>query len=314
VVAAAPLDGPIAVALADHRDRFNAIVAQARRTTVGFDLAMLDREIRGPLRRLVEACDRRSSGSGSRVLAAVFEPVVDLIGQHRLGGGTHDALLDVLPDLAGVMIDQPRLVFGSLANAIIHLDRYRAPTRAWLDRVRAAAALGADTTTVLRVGQVAAWSLGLAHYRASALDVASTLKDDALNAALGVETPLSADDTVQRLQDDRWWRPGRLPSDRPVVAHRIGGFRGFGGPFLSPPRVGTRDGHIVVCAGREAWTAHADAWGATLTRTQPDDVTFASAPPSSLAGVQPASAGTVHDIVAVTVATSYRVLIVEPGP
>ena len=309
----AVLDGALADALAAQRDRCNSLVAQARRAHADFDIGALERQIRGPLGDVVGACERRAPGSGARVLAALFEPVVELVAQHRLGGGTHDELMGRLPGLAPVLVTRPRLVFGSLANALVHLAAYGVSPAAWLERVERAAATG-DATTALRAGQVAAWALGLSHFRSSALSVASTLDDVALAAALGVEESAPVGETVKQLEEDRWWQPGRATPDRPAVVHRAGGFRGFGGPFLAPPRATTRAGHIVICSGGEAWTLHADAWGATLTRTDPGGVV--ASPPGAVlvpAGVRPVTAAAVPDLAAVTVATSYHVLVVAPG-
>jgi len=194
------------------------------------------------------------------------------------------------------------------------LGAYGVPPGAWLARVERAAVATGDATLTLAAGQVAAWALGLSHFRSSALSVASTLNDVTLGAALGLEGPAPVAETVKRMEEDRWWRPDRPPPDRRAVVHRAGGFRGFGGPFLAPPRAMTRAGAVVICSGDEAWTLHADAWGATLTRTNADGVT--SSPPPSVpvpAGVRPVTAAAVPDLAAVTVATSYQVLVVAPG-
>jgi hypothetical protein len=205
------------------------------------------------------------------------------------------------------------MVFGSLANAIVYLQRYNVSTDEWLNRVRMAAVLG-DTTTTLRAGQVAAWALGLSQFRDGALAVASTLSDNALGAALGATQALPVSETVRRMHAERWWRPGRSMPTSPAVAHRVGGFRGFGGPFLRPPRLGTRDEHIVVCSGDEAWTLHADVWGATLTRREPDGIAHQrSAGALVPSGIRPSTVAVVPDMTAVTVATSYYVLVLEPG-
>ncbi|VAZ59034.1 hypothetical protein [Mycobacterium kansasii] len=306
------VDGPMAAALAQHRDRCNAIVANARRTYVDFDTTILENQIRGPLRDLVDSCDRISPGSGARVLAAVFDSVVELVGQHRLGGGSHDPLLAALPGLARILLDEPRKVFGSLANAVVHLHHCGLSVGEWLTRVTTAAA-GGNPTMTMRAGQVAAWLLGLSQYRDSALSVAATLSDAAFSAAVGVNG-VTAADTLQRMRDNRWWRPGRTPTGAPSVVHRVGAFRGFGGQFLSPPRVGVRAGHLVVCSGADAWLLHADAWGATLTRTEPQSIDFSSATKAFVPpGVRPVSVAATADMTALTVPTSYQVLVVEPG-
>ena len=147
------------------------------------------------------------------------------------------------------------------------------------------AAASGDTETTLRAGQVAAWAVGLAQFRESALASAESLPDDALAAAIGAPEPLEAAATVAQLRADRWWRPDREPPEAGSVVHRVGGFRGFGGPFLAPPEVVTTDGHVEVRSGDDVWALHADAWGATLTR-QGD--------------------GGGADVTAVTIPTSYR--------
>jgi hypothetical protein len=229
--------------------------------------------------------------------------------------------------------DEPRLVVGSLANAVVHLERAGVPVEPWLARVLAAAP--SDTATLLGVGQVAAWTVGLAPARTSALDVAARLDGDALAAALGTAASLEAAATVERLRADRWWRPDgagaidasagsgaappwgppSVPAGARVVA-RVGGFRGFGGPFLEPPVVVAGDAEILVRSGAAAWTLHADAFGAALTRTtdgSPAPPTAAHAADALPAGIEPVSAAFTRDIAAVTIASSYRVLVIQPG-
>ena len=234
----------MAEALADRRDRFNAVVAGARQAQPEFDVPGLEALLRGPVRTAVEACEARATGSAGRVLAALFEPIVELVGQGRVTRG-HGTLLQTLPALAPALTDQPRRAFASLANAIVQLERFAAPVDVWLGRVARAATTG-DTETTLRAGQVAAWAVGLAHYRESALATAETLPDEAMAAALGVADPMPTGATVARLRADRWWRPDRDPPAAGSVVHRVGGFRGFGGPFLEPPAVVTTDGRVAV--------------------------------------------------------------------
>jgi hypothetical protein len=303
----------LAAALADQRDRFNYVVAEGRRTYADFDVTIFSQQVQGPLANLVEACEKVSPGSGAGVLAAIFGPVVQLVGQHRLGGGSHDLLLAGLPGMARLVVGDPPRVFGSLANAVVHLHRYGAPVDEWLRRVETAADSGGVTTT-LRAGQVAAWVLGLSHFRDGALEVASTLSDEAFSAALGATEPAARAGALEELRRDRWWKPGRTSPEGPRVVHRVGAFRGFGGTFLAAPRLGTRDDHIVIRAGDDAWVLHADAWGATLTRTGPDGIDFVPPSPAAIPpGVHPYSAAAVADITAVAVPTSYKVLVVEPG-
>ena len=46
----------------------------------------------------------------------------------------------------------------------------------------------------------------------------------------------------------------------------IGGFRGFGGPFVSPPEVVQAEGGIFAFDSEYCHELHADCFGATLKR------------------------------------------------
>lgn len=312
MVEAAVVDGPLAAALAENRDRVNALVADARRTRADFDVGLLKDQIRGPLRAMVESCEAASSGSGVRVLGAVFGPVMELVGQHRVGGGTHDELMEALPRFSIFLVDDPRLVFGSLANAVVHLRQYARPVDLWLDRLSAAAEHCAGADTFLSAGQVAAWTVGMAHYRQSALDTLESLPRAVTGAVLGVDGADPA--AIASLRRDRWWRPDRKRPRAPTVAHRVGGFRGFGGPFLGHPQLGTRETRVFAQSSNSHWELHADAWGATLTRTGIDWIDLRPTEPVDLpAGIEPVSAASSGEITAVVTATSYEVIVVEPA-
>ncbi|MFP4351152.1 MAG: hypothetical protein ACLFQY_22935, partial [Desulfococcaceae bacterium] len=69
---------------------------------------------------------------------------------------------------------------------------------------------------------------------------------------------------------DPWYDPAELP-DRQYktlsLMGRVGGFRGFGGEFLNPPRAATgSDGQIYLFDSDAAFVLHADRFGATLHR------------------------------------------------
>lgn len=312
------LDGVMAAALAEHRDRFNAVVVDARRARSDFDVGALTAALAGPLRETVEACEAAAPGSGGRVLAGIFGPVVELLGRRpgEAGPGvSRDPLIAALPGLAPVLIDEPGAVIAALANAAVHLVRFACPLESWLERVIAAARCGAGAAAVLRVGQVAAWAAGLAHYRDSALLVAATLDGGLLGAALSAPGPLDVTATVTALTADRWWRPGRELPSGPEVAQRVGGFSGFGGPFLALPRLGARHGALAVSSDPGTWLVHADAYGATLTRASPGPLDEAPAPRRRALphGLRPSAAVATSGLTAAVVPTSYQVLIVEPG-
>lgn len=310
-MAARLVEGVMADALEARRDRYNAIVAAVRQGRPQFDTTTLADQLRGPVAVVVEACEAEVPGSGASVLAAVFEPVVELVRQRRLGGGSHDPMLARLPELAAPLADSPREVFASLANATFHLQRAAIPVEPWLQRVVRASRAG-DVETLLRTGQVAAWAMGLAHYRSSALAIAALLPGDALAAAFDLPSDLDVGATVTALGHDRWIRPDGTRVSSDAVVHAVGRFRGFGGAFLAPPVVAVDHDHLVVTSGADAWLLHADAFGATLTRTELEEEARGGGdriPPLPI-GSGVTSVRTVGDTTALTITTSYQVLVV----
>lgn len=75
---------------------------------------------------------------------------------------------------------------------------------------------------------------------------------------------------LRNMAADPWYDPAELP-DRQYktlsLMGRVGGFRGFGGEFLNPPRAATgSDGQIYLFDSDAAFVLHADRFGATLHR------------------------------------------------
>jgi hypothetical protein len=116
----------------------------------------------------------------------------------------------------------------------------------WVARVAAADApeRAADVRPALLV---AAWRCGLARYRDAALDAASSLPPSVVAALLDVPSA-TVTATLERHRSDRWWWPGR--SDEPGVVQRVGGFVGWGGPWVQVPR--------VAAGGPTGWLAVVD--------------------------------------------------------
>ncbi|MBF0530050.1 MAG: hypothetical protein HQK55_12430, partial [Deltaproteobacteria bacterium] len=123
----------------------------------------------------------------------------------------------------------------------------------------------------LKVGQVAAWRCGLAHFRAGALEIWRDLPEPLARLALGFKPDaeaLAKSDLAAALADP--WRSlkqlGRLPERKLRLVARVGGFRGFGGPFISPPEV-TCARTVIYAFDREfCYSLHADWFGSAVER------------------------------------------------
>ena len=114
-------------------------------------------------------------------------------------------------------------------------------------------------------GKVAAWRSGMAHYRTPALEAITQLPENVANTAVGlfeVKRHLPMDRLLMMLGSP-WGRSESAHPDRgpalEMVA-KVGGFRGFGGPFDKPPEVTLIEGELYAFDDSEAWLIKASKW------------------------------------------------------
>jgi hypothetical protein len=128
-------------------------------------------------------------------------------------------------------------------------------------------------------GGIAAWTAGVAHARGSAFGLARTLPAPVARTALGLPPGPDGppvEPLLAALEADPWLAPARAtipPQHRSLQLVRVvGGFRGFGGPFLTPPDVWRIDGRFYLVDAEAAWELHADARGATFVRARREQI------------------------------------------
>jgi hypothetical protein len=249
----------LSAAAAQHRVRWNTLFARARH-----DAPRLDADAFAELLRteLAPACDAiaRVEPEFAVVADVLYEHALDLCAREQLGP---HARVPAFARLWGrMLLAADRAIAASpaervpqLTNALHHLcTTPGARAQWWVDSLRAL-----PPAHVLDAAAVTAWRAGMPRLRAAALAACTRLDDAARAVALGDDAPLYA-----RLRDDPW--ASADPAQIQIVA-RLGGFRGFGGAFLRPPRVGALDDELIVTDGETTWQLHADRFGAQLART-----------------------------------------------
>ncbi len=317
-------------ALQDRRHAFNAAFAQARRQYPRLDGDAVLQFVGAVVAPLVEAVEpSRTSG----LLDALFDTALHLMGAELLGRGTAlDALwTQVFPALSERLAADPRPLVAALSNAAVNISRTPGTRPAeWLKTLEVVGPFCEDAGTLLKVGQVAAWRAGMAHYREGALATAAQLSPPLCRLALGLRAEGESRDLLARLAADRWRSPGRADEDgrQLQIVSRVGGFRGFGGPFVHPPRV-VSDGRAIYLACRdESWLLCADACGSTLHRSPLPATTASGALSVGADGevrygalrrtlprlADATSHASTGDTLAVTVPWSHWVYLVALGP
>ena len=281
----------------------------------------------------VRATESARAEAVPRVAQSGFDIGLQLVGQRLAGPGGRvpaldDGLRRMLIAATRPAAEEPLRALSSFGNAIFQLLEASGDVETWMVAMDSLAETAPDLSTLLGCGQVLAWRCGLAHYRDGALTVAASLPEPMARAALGVDDELDLATLLERLRADPWHLPEQIGPEqldpappRPFVAHRAGGFRGFGGLFADLPRVAEIDGCLVATSGDRAWQVTADAFGCTLHRM--GDATLVEGParpPRLPAGLDLATEGKLRSVARVgstllaTTDATYDVLVVALPP
>lgn len=249
---------------------FNARVAQARSRSARFDVEAFSAFLRDRVGPVVESVAAVAPDAVGASTVAAFDAALSLVGQRLAGPDRRGGLLDrtwaeLLPALPRTLADAPAALIVSLCNAAIHLER--APSARGGDWIRSMTKLGpraASLGELLSLGQVLAWTAGLAHFRSGALQALDRLAPDLGAAALHAPTGGDWAALRKRLRDERWWSPDVGVAGRALEGFRVGAFTGFGGVFAEPPQVRAGAGGFVLRSGERCFALHLDVYGWTL--------------------------------------------------
>ena len=269
--------GPLAEALERGRKLYNAKFALARRMNRRLDPDKFSRHMISAVDPIVRSAARVNPGLVDGVVEALFDLSLELVAREYLGPGARYPLMDaawhdLLPRIPHLMIKAPYRLAASISNGVYNLcEEKSADPRGWIDLMIACGQDCSSVESFLELGQAAAWRFGLAHFREGALAIWNNLPEKLKLAVLGLPENT-------RLENDAWsdlladpWRPpsllGRGGGTKKLdLAAIVGGFRGFGGPFIRPPQVTVVDGRIFAFDSEFCWSVHADFFGATLKR------------------------------------------------
>src|SRR5581483_4400141 len=274
----APLEGLIggsfARVLEDRRERFNSLFAAERAmrpNLSGDEFAAALAALAAPV---VEAVAREDSGKADAAGEAMFHLTLELLSKDLIGPRARNpvlnsALTSLLVGLSRHLLEDPAGVAAELTNALVHLAfEPNARAAEWARQMARVGSSCRDRAGLLRAGEALAWINGLAQFRGPALQALAALPPEAAELALGLAPGTPVEPVIARLRSDPWFDPRRPRGENGLrVVRIIGGFRGFGGPFVTPPIVVRSSDGILVFDREECWTLHADAFGTVLARS-----------------------------------------------
>lgn len=272
----------LAHALEADRAAYNARFLLARRGGASVDTAAFAAVLADDVAPAVEAVAAVEPNRVAAVVASLYEIALDLLGRDYLGPQARypdivAAWRRLLPVLPRLLAAAPAAVAGTVTNAVRSLAALpgASPDR-WIGRMAALGPEIADVAGLRDAGAIVAWQCGLAPLRQAALGIAARLPPAAAAPALGIPAgstqPVAK--ALDRLQRDPWWAPGTAAgagagAQALRIVATVGGFKGFGGPFLSPPQILASHGAFYAFDREFVWRLHADRFGAVFLRHGP---------------------------------------------
>ncbi|WP_353566319.1 hypothetical protein [Haloferula sargassicola] len=300
-----------------RRDACNARFKVARRRWPRLDADDFSRFLIAQVSPLALALQHLPSGQAVGALDDAYELGLQLVAEKLAGPAAATPAINslwtgVFPELSPLIATAPRRIMAALCNAAHQLDSTPdTDAESWRERL---VKLGPRCTTadeLLIAVPLLAWRAGLAHFREPALRAADGLPKELALEAVGAPVDKTWHEVRDAYLADPWFTFEKHDSTR-----KVGAFRGYGGLFVTPPRVSRSGPHLLVRSGDEAWILLADAFGATFHRAAPDEISaaepspdpvddFGRLPPGHLVTSSAAAGGTC----AVTSAQSHAIWI-----
>ena len=118
----------------------------------------------------------------------------------------------------------------------------------------------------------------MAHWRKPALEAWGRLDSRLAKITLRLSADHSYPKEVLRQQlADAFQMPAGTETQSLQIVYRTGGFRGFAGPFLDPPKVYASGDRVFAMDSLGHHAIFADVFGATIERTKPSTPSEGSA-------------------------------------
>lgn len=278
----AELPVPLAAILAEEREVLNRRFHLRSGTGTRLEPAVFLQHVRERIAPLAMCTHAHLPERLRQTFVALFEVSLDLFAASLLGPEAKSPWVvrlwdELLPALPALLAREPRRVAGALSNAVLQIaNQTGARPEGWMERMLTVAPRCTSVSELMRVGAIAAWQAGMAQYREAALAAAREASLPAAAAACGIATPPAPSlwtAALDRLTRSRWLTISEALAGaesrqiRSVGA--VGAFRGFGGPFLQPPRVQLQGGRLFASDAEATFHLLADAHGAYFRRVSP---------------------------------------------
>ncbi len=272
--------GAFAEFLEKDRDVFNARFSQAKRLDHMLSADEFLAHLSDTVAPLVNRAAEIDKEKAEALCRRLYDVSLNLFIKGCLGSRTrHPAIgaawKELFPRAVDLLVKSSDNVVARVSNALYNLAMERgADERQWLETMKQAVARTdpLDSDSFFEAGKAAAWRCGMAHCRDSALAACDNLSDEIFRIVFRIPADASKGEIESVrgiLKSDRWFDPSVSENKgiKPLaVVRAVGGFAGYGGPFVTPPGTTVMDGDLYFHDDANHWVLYADAFGACLHR------------------------------------------------
>lgn len=271
----------LAKSLESNRERFNALFAQARRDSPSLDGRLFLEMVQRVMEPVVQSPRKLDQSRQDAFVDALYVALLELFRKGLLGTSSRMPKLEsmwiaLLKSTLDCTTKWPREAIGPLTNALCNLladRRYR--VQEWIGTLQRVSPSIENMQQLRDVGFVAAWLCGVAHYRREAIEKLKALPPSVASSVLTASTltEMQVSTLIEKLSSDPWYRVDQGSSQEKSaremrIVGEIGSFRGFGGEFLSPPKVWSHRGELYASDPWNQYVISADCFGATLLKVK----------------------------------------------
>jgi hypothetical protein len=218
----------------------------------------------------------------SSILISLYDKILELIGKNYLGNSGRypffeNKFIQCIEEADDWMFENPDLYLSSISNAIINIGSVDIlKLNLWLSKFQKISKKAKSIHELFEAGKVIAWISGMAQYRQRALEICRQLEVTLLETILDIPNlrNVNIENFFSRLEIYPWISLAdamKENSPRKVFnINRVGNFSGFGGKFITPPKVELTDQEFILYDKKNFYVLFVDFFGSHLERISED--------------------------------------------
>ena len=218
----------------------------------------------------------------SSLLLPLYERILELIGKNYLGNSGRypffeNNFIQLIENGGDRIFENPDFYISSVANAVFNIGNTNISILdKWVNTFTKLLQKAKSNKDLFEAGKVASWILGMSQYRAISLSIIKTLNIELLEVILGNSNikNINRDNFISRLESDPWLKPENAMKEnsgnKKILITKASGFIGFGGHFITPPKVEYLEGNFIVSDNKNNYVLYADTFGYNLQKISED--------------------------------------------